>query len=75
MDATVGSSVGHFCTLEQAQEVEDFFKANPLKNSERRITQLLEGMRSNGAMLNRLQESSLVKPSFWTLDAAAFKPV
>ena len=76
MDATIGSSISRFCTLEQAEEVETFFKANPLKTSERRISQLLETMRSNGSMLKRLQESQLVQSSFWTLgDHDTFKPV
>lgn len=76
MDATIGSSISRFCTLEQAEEVEAFFKANPLKTSERRISQLLETMRSNGSMLSRLQESPMVQASFWTLgDNESFKPV
>lgn len=76
MDATIGSSISRFCTLEQAEEIEAFFEANPLKTSERRISQLLETMRSNGSMLKRLLDSELVKPSFWTLeDSESFKSV
>jgi aminopeptidase N len=68
MDATIGSSVIRFCTLEQADEIEAFFKANPVKSSERRVTQILEGIRSNGAMLKRILASDLIKPSFWAVD-------
>jgi puromycin-sensitive aminopeptidase len=69
MDATIGSSVGRSCTLESADEIQAFFSANPLPSSERRITQLLEGMRSNGAMLNVLIKSELVTPEYWNLGA------
>jgi puromycin-sensitive aminopeptidase len=65
MDAVIVNSAGVFCTIEHAQEIEDYFNANPIPKSSRRITQLIESIRNSGAMLNKLKESELVNPSFW----------
>ena len=65
MDATIAFSIANFCTIEQANEVELFFQENPLSSSARRIQQLLENMRTNGLLLNKLLSSSLVTPAYW----------
>jgi len=65
MDAVIVNSVGVFCTIEHAQEIENYFDANPIPKSSRRISQLIESIRNSGVMLNKLKESELVNPSFW----------
>ena len=66
MDATIAFSVANFCTLEQTNEVELYFQENPVQSSARRIQQLLENMRTNGLLLNKLLSSSLVKQAYWS---------
>ena len=65
MDATIVNSVHQFCTIEKADEIQSFFEINPLPNSVRRISQLLEAMRANGNMLNKIKKSNLSEESFW----------
>jgi puromycin-sensitive aminopeptidase len=66
MDAVIGNSISRFCTKRRADEIEAFFKANPLPSSERRISQLVESIRTNGAMLDLVSASVIAKPGFWT---------
>jgi puromycin-sensitive aminopeptidase len=66
MDAVIVNSIGGFCTLEKAQEIEDYFAANPLPKSERRIIQAVESIRNSGSMLLKIKNSDLVNASFWT---------
>ncbi len=65
MDAVIVNSVNKFCTQERAAEIEEFFAANPIPSSERRIGQVVENIRNTGSMLNRFRDSALVNPSFW----------
>ena len=65
MDAVIVYSVNRFCTMERAAEIEAFFKANPLPQSERRIAQTLENMRTNAQMLQRIGASKLADAAFW----------
>jgi puromycin-sensitive aminopeptidase len=65
MAAMVVSSIGRFCTAERAAEIEAFFAAHPLPSSARRISQALENMRSNSAMLDAIGRSKLVDPAYW----------
>ncbi len=65
MAAMVVGSIGRFCTAERADEVEAFFKTHPLPSCERRISQSLENMRANGAMLKALGKSRLATSAFW----------
>lgn len=65
MDAVIVNSINGFCTLERAKEIEDFFAANPLPKSARRIGQAVESIRNSGAMLEKVKTSSLVNASFW----------
>jgi len=65
MDAVIINSVNGFATLERATEVEEFFKATPFPSSVRRISQVVESIRNNGHMLNKVKASPLVNASFW----------
>jgi puromycin-sensitive aminopeptidase len=65
MAAMIVSSIGHFCTAHRADEIEAFFTAHPLPSSARRISQALENMRANAAMLAAIGSSSLAKADFW----------
>ena len=65
MDAVIVNCCGGFSTLEKAKEVEEFFNENPFPSSARRIQNMLENMRNNGAMLEKVKQSALVKDSFW----------
>ncbi|KAL3801383.1 hypothetical protein HJC23_006993 [Cyclotella cryptica] len=65
MDAVIVSCSGGFCSDEKADEIEDFFKANPLPSSARKIQQTLENMRANAKFLKTLQSSALSRPEFW----------
>lgn len=65
MDACVVSCAGAFCSKEKADEIEAFFKENPLPKSARKISQLIESMRTNAAFLEMLQKSELGNASFW----------
>ena len=65
MDAVVLNAVNQFCTIEKAEEIDLFFKNNPLPNSVRRISQLLEAMRANGNMLLKIKISKLAEATFW----------
>ena len=65
MQACIGYSCGGFCSTEKAKEVVDYFKENPVKGSERKIAQITEGIRGNGAFVKRLEGSDLSKDAFW----------
>jgi len=65
MDAVIMFSAGRFATLEKAEEVTNFFKANPYPKNERKIAQMTENICASGKMLVVLQESELSKPQFW----------
>lgn len=66
MDAVIINSVNRFCTAAKADEIEAFFKANPLPQSERRISQSVEVMRTSNQMLEAIAKSKLADASFWT---------
>ena len=66
MDAVIVMCCASFCSYEKADEIEAFFKEHPLPSSERKISQTLEGMRSNAKFLGILQSSQLARPEFWS---------
>ena len=66
MDAVIVSCAGGFCSNEMADEIEAFFKENPVPRSSRKIQQTLENMRSNAKFLELLQSSDLKSEEFWT---------
>ncbi len=63
--AMVVSSIGRFCTTARADEVQAFFVQNPLPTVERRISQSLENMRANAAMLSAMGKSKLAEADYW----------
>ena len=65
MDAVIGFTINRFTTSQQADEVEAFFKANPLPSNQRRISQLVESIRSSAAMLEILNQSPLANAAYW----------
>ena len=48
-----------------ADEIDAFFKANPLPQSSRVISQVLEGMRTNASLLKIVEASELSSEGFW----------
>ena len=48
-------SISRFTTSSQADDVAAFFSANPLPSSERRISQAVESIRANAALLERIK--------------------
>ncbi|GKY96228.1 hypothetical protein MPSEU_000582700 [Mayamaea pseudoterrestris] len=66
MDAVIVMCCSGFCSNEKADEIEAFFKDHTLPSSARKISQTLEGMRSNAKFLGILQASELSKPDFWS---------
>jgi len=57
MDAVIMFTCGKFCTYQLADALEAFFEKNPLPSSSRRISQLLENIRTNALFLDRIKES------------------
>ena len=65
MDAVIVYSIRRFVTSEEADDVENFFKANPIPSSDRRIGQAVESIRSTGKFLDAVRSSELATASFW----------
>ena len=65
MSAVLVSSIGRFCTAARADEIEHFFQTHPLPSSQRRISQALENMRANSAMLDAIAKSPLATAEYW----------
>ncbi len=59
MDAVIVYSTSRFCTHERAKEISEFFKANPLPSSERKITQTVETINTNAALLVQMKGINL----------------
>ena len=51
--------------VEKVEEVETFFQEHKYPKNNRRISQIVEAMRTNGKLLLNLQGSELSKPFFW----------
>jgi len=66
MDAMILNSINRFCTLSKADEIQGFFEVNPLPSSQRRISQALENMRTNGKMLEAISASPLAQSVYWS---------
>ena len=66
MDAAIVSCAGGFCSEEKANEIEQFFKLNPMPRCSRKIQQTVENMRANAKFLTLLQSSELSKAEFWS---------
>lgn len=66
MDAVIVSCAGGFCSVEKANEIEEFFTTNPMPKSSRKIQQTIENMRANAKFLALLQSCDLAKDDFWS---------
>jgi puromycin-sensitive aminopeptidase len=66
MQACIVMCAGAFCSAEMADEIDNFFKENPIPSSSRKISQMTEGIRANSKFLIALQASGLSKDEFWT---------
>lgn len=66
MNAVLVNSCSGLATVERADEIEAFFKANPMPSNQRRIVQLLERLRTTAKLLKFIQNSEAAKPEFWT---------
>merc|ERR1712124_169651 len=65
MDAVIRYSTAGYCSSESAVEIEAFFKAHPLPQNNRTITQVLEEINTASKFLERTLATDLVKPEFW----------
>jgi len=66
MNACIVYCCGSFCSNEKADDIEAFFKENPLPSSQRKIDQTVESMRANAKFLEILRTSELSKEMFWS---------
>uniref|UniRef100_A0A7S2QD15 Aminopeptidase n=1 Tax=Zooxanthella nutricula TaxID=1333877 RepID=A0A7S2QD15_9DINO len=66
MDAVISSSTAGYCSTALADEIEAFFEAHPLPTNKRKISQVLEEIRTNAKFLARAVETDLAKEQFWT---------
>jgi aminopeptidase N len=66
MCATIRACAGGLASFEEADEIEAFFKNNPVPGCERTIAQLLEEVRNSAKFSLYLQDSQLSSPEFWS---------
>lgn len=64
MDAVIVYSCGSFASEDKANEIEAFFRQNPLPSSARKIAQTLERIRINARFVDRLK-SEIGSNAFW----------
>jgi puromycin-sensitive aminopeptidase len=65
MDAVIVYSINRFGTADMADEIEGFFRENPIPSSSRRISQSVESIRTAAKMLAQVKNSDIIKPDFW----------
>lgn len=58
-----------FVTADKADELEEFFKKNPVEAASRGILKMVEGTRNSSKMLEKVKHSKLKDASFWALSA------
>ena len=56
MTKSFANCVQGFCSNEKADEIEAFFEENPLPGSKRTISQVVENIRANAKLLDRLKQ-------------------
>ena len=67
MNAVIVLCCGGGASHEKANAVEDFFKANPVVGSDRRVAQTVEGLRANAKFFDALMASPLkTQEDFWS---------
>mmetsp|Transcript_115080 Transcript_115080/g.245862 ORF Transcript_115080/g.245862 Transcript_115080/m.245862 type:complete len:882 (+) Transcript_115080:55-2700(+) len=65
MDSVIQLSTSGFCSSAAADEIEDFFKKNPMPDNKRKLSQILEEMRANAAFLDKILKTPLNEEKFW----------
>lgn len=67
MDAVIVLSMGSFCSKSMADTITSFFETHKelYTKNERKVQQMVESIRINGALLEALKASALSKPEFW----------
>ncbi len=65
MDAAIVFSCGAFCSESRADEIEAFFKENPMPQNSRKIAQTTESIRSNAKFRALIEASELSSEEFW----------
>ena len=65
MGAVIVMCAGGFCSIDKADEIDEFFSKHPFPKNSRKISQMTENMRANGKFLATLQNSRLSDMSFW----------
>ena len=66
MDAVIVSCCGSYCSYNMANEIEEFFKVNPMPKNERKISQTCENIRSNAGLLEDFKaRRELADSLFW----------
>lgn len=66
MEAVIQASTAGFASEERAQEIEAFFEKHPLPQCKRKITQILEEIRTSAGFLSRALTTDFAKEQFWT---------
>merc|ERR1712137_116612 len=65
MDAVISVSTSGYCTEEMAKQIEQFFEEHQLPLNKRKISQILEEIRSNAGFAQRSLTTDVSKPEFW----------
>ncbi len=65
MNSIISITCGGFHDYAHVDEVEQFFKTNPLPQCERKISQIIEAMRISAAFSDRIENSNLKNSLFW----------
>lgn len=66
MNAVILNCCGHFADSTKIDEVDAFFSKNQLPLSSRRISQMIEGMRSNAAFSASMASGEISSAAFWS---------
>jgi hypothetical protein len=57
----------HFVTAAKVEEIERFFEINPpIRNTSRKVEQMVENIRTFDQMLGYIRRSRLVEAAFWS---------
>jgi len=67
MNAAISSCTSNFASAEKADEIEKFFKENPLPGTERKIKQIVENIRINAVLASNAMKSPAASEKFWDL--------
>ncbi|CAB1114462.1 unnamed protein product [Ectocarpus sp. CCAP 1310/34] len=65
MDAVILYCCGGFTEEDRMEEVKAFFEANPVPNSARKLSQMLESMAINVRFFKTIAASPLATEAFW----------